>query len=444
MIQETNPQRCPQCDSNRVWKSGLRHSKRGADAQRWLCRDCGTRFSESLVKLEEKFDVLMQPGLLQSCSDLTEGSVCDRNRSIKEPFNDGSFSFGENIESHTVTIVGKDLNALRSHSCKRRVCDSARSKNLDTATTRTETVSETSTVFDSKTAKGLLLQYALYLEKEGYGVDCRYKSCIRMLINSEGCNLYDPENIKEIIAKKAWKEGTKMQVTYAYDAILRMLKLTWTMPKYRQEEAFPFIPEEKELDTLIAGAGSQRMSTYLQTLKETMTDPSEGLRIKWIDIKGNVITINRPVKGHYPRQIEVSNTLISTLNALPKTSEYIFPTTYRNLAACYFKVRRKLAKKLNNPRLLSISLVTFRHWGATMLYHHTRDILLVKKMLGHKNIQNTMKYTQLVNFKDDDYEVTTATTEDEIKALGKAGFIKYDEHNGIHFYRKPKRFVSLA
>jgi len=58
--------------------------------------------------------------------------------------------------------------------------------------------------------------------------------------------------------------------------------------------------------------------------------------------------------------------------------------------------------------------------------------------------ERTPKYTQFVNFKDDDYEVTMATTEDEIKALGKAGFMKYDEHNGIHFYRKPKRFVSLA
>lgn len=96
------------------------------------------------------------------------------------------------------------------------------------------------------------------------------------------------------------------------------------------------------------------------------------------------------------------------------------------------------------PRLLSISMVTFRHWGATMLYHYTRDILLVKKLLGHKKIENTMKYTQIVNFKDDDYEVTTASTEDEIKVLGKAGFVKYDEYNGIHFYRKPKRFVSLA
>jgi integrase len=132
------------------------------------------------------------------------------------------------------------------------------------------------------------------------------------------------------------------------------------------------------------------------------------------------------------------------MQGLPKTSEYVFPSTIRNVSAYYYKARRKLAKRLNNPRLLSISLVTFRHWGATMVYHQTQNILLVKKLLGHKNIQNTMKYTQLVNFKDDDFEVSTATNEEEIKALGKAGFVKYDEHNGIHFYRKPKRFVSLA
>jgi len=314
---------------------------------------------------------------------------------------------------------------------------------LDTTTVQKETVSETSKDFDAKTAKGLLLQYALYLQKEGYGLECRYKGCIRMLINS-GANLLDPESVKEVIAKKSWKDGTKMQVCYAYDALTKMLKLSWNMPKYRQEEAFPFIPEERELDDLIAGAGSQRMSVYLQTLKETMADPSEALRLRWIDINGNVIMINRPVKGHYPRPVEVSHSLISTLNQLPRASENIFPTTYVNIARCYFKIRQRLAKKLNNPRLLSISLVTFRHWGATMVYFRTNKILLVKKLLGHKNINSTMKYTQLIDFKDSDYDVTSATTVEEAKKLGEAGFEKCDEFNGIHLYRKPKRFVSLA
>ena len=57
-----------------------------------------------------------------------------------------------------------------------------------------------------------------------------------------------------------------------------------------------------------------------------------------------------------------------------------------------------------------------------MIYHQTRNILLVKKLLGHKKIDNTMKYTQLIQFKDSEYEVTSATTVEEAKIVLAAGF----------------------
>lgn len=69
---------------------------------------------------------------------------------------------------------------------------------------------------------------------------------------------------------------------------------------------------------------------------------------------------------------------------------------------------------------------------------------MVKKLFGHKKIENTIKYTQLVQFKDDEYEETTASTVEEARELGKTGWIKYDEFNGIHFYRKPKRFIDVV
>jgi hypothetical protein len=76
-----------------------------------------------------------------------------------------------------------------------------------------------------------------------------------------------------------------------------------------------------------------------------------------------------------------------------------------------------------------------------MLAHYTNgNVLTVKKMLRHKNVENTMKYIHTIQFKDEDFEIATATTEEEIKQLGQAGFVKYDEMNGIHFYRKPKKF----
>ena len=41
-----------------------------------------------------------------------------------------------------------------------------------------------------------------------------------------------------------------------------------------------------------------------------------------------------------------------------------------------------------------------RHFYATMLYHRTKDILLVKEKLGHRNINNTLIYTHLVDFSE--------------------------------------------
>ena len=75
-----------------------------------------------------------------------------------------------------------------------------------------------------------------------------------------------------------------------------------------------------------------------------------------------------------------------------------------------------------------------------MTYHYTKDILLVQKLLGHKHIQNTMKYTQLVHFKDNEFDVATATTVEEAKELLAVGFDYVAERNGIMLFRKPKRF----
>jgi hypothetical protein len=51
-----------------------------------------------------------------------------------------------------------------------------------------------------------------------------------------------------------------------------------------------------------------------------LADPGEALKLRWIDINAsnNTITINRPVKGHNPRQLKVSSKLIAMLNTLPK------------------------------------------------------------------------------------------------------------------------------
>jgi len=387
---------CPSCRSERIWKDGIRYTRNG-DVQRYLCRECGYRFSETSWNGSD------DPECVQ--------------RVHREPLN-----------THPRLFSNRQI-------C---VTQPTGTKNLAEVETRIEKWAAGATKTDIETIKGLIVQYAYWLEKEGYYKDSAYLKLICTLAK-RGANLLDPENVKAVIAKQPWKNGTKMLAVHAYDIMAKMLNMEWMPPRYVQEEILPFIPEEKELDQLIAACKSRRMAAYLQTLKETFADPSEALRLRWTDISGNVVTINRPVKRHNPRQLKVSNKLIAMLNALPKTSERIFPMKYKSTASCFLTVRRRAAHNLQNPRLRKISLTTFRHWGATMTYHYTRDILLVQKLLGHKHIQNTMKYTQLVHFEGNEFDVATATNVEEAKELLATGFEYVTEKNGIMLFRRSKR-----
>jgi len=54
-----------------------------------------------------------------------------------------------------------------------------------------------------------------------------------------------------------------------------------------------------------------------------------------------------------------------------------------------------------------------------------------------------MRHTQLVHFKDEEFDVETALTIDEAKELLKTGFDYITEKNGVMLFRRPKRFASM-
>jgi integrase len=116
------------------------------------------------------------------------------------------------------------------------------------------------------------------------------------------------------------------------------------------------------------------------------------------------------------------------LNALPKKNRRIFPMKYKSAYSSMLALRRKAAAKFQNPALLAISFKSFRHRGGSMLAHITNgNVPVIQRILRHKSIKSTIKYIQTIEFKDEDFEETVATTAEEIRALGKAGWSKYDE-----------------
>jgi len=180
------------------------------------------------------------------------------------------------------------------------------------------------------------------------------------------------------------------------------------------------------------------MAAFLQLLKETGMRCGEAGQLKWIDID----LVNRsvritPEKGGNPRNLKLSSRIVEMLNEMPKETISVFTHSTDVWIRNFARQRKRLAFKTKNSRLNQITFHTFRHWKATMEYHKTKDILHVKD-LGHKSLNSTMLYTQLINFKDDDYTARVAHSEVEACKLIEAGFEFVCDFNGNKLFRKLK------
>lgn len=238
-----------------------------------------------------------------------------------------------------------------------------------------------------------------------------------------GIDLNDPEAVKEYISVQKWCDGRKRNAVHAYSSLLKMKGLTWDAPIYESIAKVPWIPQELEVDQLIAGT-THRTATFLQLLKETAMRPGEAWSLKWKDVdteSKNVIVT--PEKGSRSRRLKISDKLIAMLYRLPRKNDYVFGNGMLNhFSDCFRKQRKKIAYKLGNQRLLQISFKTLRHYKASMEYKRTHDIYHVKLMLGHVMIKNTEIYTHVIEFPDDEWISKTARTVEEAKALVEAGF----------------------
>jgi integrase len=294
--------------------------------------------------------------------------------------------------------------------------------------------------------KGKILEYAWWLKKDGKS-EATIKGRVKLLqvMTKREANLYDPETIKEVIAKQTWSNGRKNNAVDAYSSFLKMVSDTWNPPLYQTIRKLPFIPKETEIDQLIAGC-TKRMATFLQMLKETGARCGEIWQLKWedVDFESKIVNITAE-KNSNPRVVHLSNKLLDMLQNTPKDyGERIFSTL--NMPVDHFgsllsHQRKRLAHKLSNPRLLKIHFHTFRYWKGTMIYHETKDMYYTMQRLGHKNIKNTLLYVQLEEalFQGEtNYISKVAKSEKEICSLVEAGFEYVTEFQGTKIFRKRK------
>ena len=384
---EPQPSACPECGSKRIDKNGHRYIGE-IDIQRYVCQKCGHRFSEKPTNDYKGFPTTRKR---QLC--VLQGATKKLAEATK-----------------TKIVAGRENHSNTPQDIK-----------------------------------GKIVQLCFYMQKQGYSITTirLNRSALNVLCN-RGADLSNPESVKEVISKQTWSEARKRNVINAYTLYLKIQGLHWEPPRYKVNRKFPFIPTEKEIDDLIAGCG-KKSSTFLQLLKETAMRCGEAKRLDWtdIDFEKNTITLNDPEKGSNPRLWKVSQKLMSMLNNLPKDSEAVFgngPIT--SMKTTFGKARKRLADKLQNPRLIRISFHTFRHFTATMLYHKTRDPYYVKDFLGHKDLRSTDIYInierRLFETSSDEFTVRITEKPEDVKSFLEVGFEYVCQKDNLIFLRKRK------
>ncbi|MGQ9507535.1 MAG: transposase, partial [Candidatus Bathycorpusculaceae bacterium] len=211
---------CPSCGSDRLYKDGLRHLSDGSSVQRWLCRNCGYRFTESNYKAKTGWK--NPPSGLNPLSGLFY--CCQGN-------NDPNGRVPSALEAvRTLAEVEKEN--------ERRAAGATEIKLM------------------LPYIEGRLIEYLWKAKKHGLSeLTIKQRvSKLRRLVKM-GADLLNPDSVSTALAISELTPINKKGYIVAYKSFAKSLNLQWEPPKIRVERKVPFIPTEAEIDTLIAGCG---------------------------------------------------------------------------------------------------------------------------------------------------------------------------------------------
>ncbi len=181
---------CPQCNSKKVWRDGNRYTIFDDKIQRWLCKECGHRFSDKddLQKTKQAIETVNTKSLKTHTAIVTTSQIC-----VTET---------KNLEAEQQT-----------NQVPRR----------------------------NEENRGKIVEPGFWMQKEGYA-ESTISRRIRLLgtLLNKGADLKDPESVKETIAKqKSWTTKTKQIAVETYDCFLKSQDLTWKKPIYQAVKKLP-------------------------------------------------------------------------------------------------------------------------------------------------------------------------------------------------------------
>jgi integrase len=281
------------------------------------------------------------------------------------------------------------------------------------------------------------------MKREGYAESYIHAVGKRLRHLARYVSLDNPEMVKDYIASKQCSPAFKETLVEAYDLYVKANNMHWNKPYYKRYDKLPKIPNEEKINLIIANC-SKKYALAFSMIKDLGLRPIEltWLRVKDIDLENGIVNITS-AKHCNARALKLKQSTLLMLKTYIaeknlSLNDRLFPIKSSSLSEKWRKVRNKVSEKLKDPSLKTIRVYDLRHWKASMEYHRTKDLLYVKSLLGHRDLRATLRYTHLLDSKDEEYISAVARTLDEARKLIEQGFEYVCEIDEVKLFRKRK------
>lgn len=152
-------------------------------------------------------------------------------------------------------------------------------------------------------------------------------------------------------------------------------------------------PEE---DERLWPAMSDHLKPIVMAALHTGMRKGELLNLAWADVDYDqrLITV-RNTKSNRKRYIPMNDVLVATLKALPRDPDDIHVFVNKHTGDVYGDIKTSWLTTMRKAKIENFRFHDLRHTFASRLAQAGIPIIVIKELLGHKDITTTMRYAHL-------------------------------------------------